>query len=233
MSIPFLLLRISDCIQFYVGQGSWRKEATWTWNDVGSQPSGAGPAEYSRARYSGIDPLFQPPDPARVTGAAVTFEPGARTAWHAHPLGKTSIVTAGCGRAQRVGGPIEEIRARRHCVVLARGEALARRFADHGHDTHHRAQEKLDGKNVEWMEQVTDEQVPGLTCASSGERLRDLDCECFDLESVHERLAAAVATRNGAANHSGTDGRCTRQRDGDCRVERRRARIDARGDAHP
>ncbi len=76
---------------------------------VGSQPSGKGPAEY----FSGvvrIDPLFEAPEPARVRGASVTFEPGARTAWHTHPLGQTLIVTAGCGRAQRWGGPIEEIR---------------------------------------------------------------------------------------------------------------------------
>ena len=76
----------------------------------GSQPSGKGPAEY----FTGIvrvDPLFNPPTPARAFGASVTFEPGARTAWHTHPLGQTLIVMAGCGRAQRWGGPIEEIRA--------------------------------------------------------------------------------------------------------------------------
>ena len=75
----------------------------------GSQPSGKGPAEW----FSGtvrIDPLFQAPDPALVQGASVTFEPGARTAWHTHPLGQTLIVTAGCGWAQREGGPVEEIR---------------------------------------------------------------------------------------------------------------------------
>ena len=75
----------------------------------GSQPSGKGPAEY----FTGIvriDPLFQVKDPARAAGNSVTFEPGARTAWHTHPLGQTLIVTAGCGRAQSWGGPIEEIR---------------------------------------------------------------------------------------------------------------------------
>ena len=74
----------------------------------GSQPSGKGPAEW----FTGITdrPLFQAPDPARVAGASVTFEPGARTAWHTHPLGQTLIVIAGAGRAQRWGGPIEEIR---------------------------------------------------------------------------------------------------------------------------
>jgi quercetin dioxygenase-like cupin family protein len=76
---------------------------------VGSQPSGKGPAEWFTGTVR-IDPLFQPEAPARAAGASVTFEPGARTAWHTHPLGQTLIVTAGCGRAQRWGGPIEEIR---------------------------------------------------------------------------------------------------------------------------
>ena len=75
----------------------------------GSQPSGKGPAEYFTGTVR-IDPLFTAPDPARGRGASVTFEPGARTAWHTHPLGQTLIVTAGCGRVQREGGPVEEIR---------------------------------------------------------------------------------------------------------------------------
>ncbi len=76
---------------------------------IGSQPSGKGPADYFTGTVR-IDPLFNPPAPARVLGASVTFEPGARTAWHTHPLGQTLIMTAGCGRAQRWGEPIEEIR---------------------------------------------------------------------------------------------------------------------------
>src|ERR1700674_1199147 len=75
---------------------------------VGSQPSGKGPTDWFTGTVR-IDPLFQAPDPALVSGASVTFEPGARTAWHTHPLGETLIVTAGCGGAQREGGPIEEI----------------------------------------------------------------------------------------------------------------------------
>ncbi|HUL02793.1 MAG TPA: cupin domain-containing protein [Gemmatimonadales bacterium] len=75
----------------------------------GSQASGTGPDEYFTGAVR-VDPLFQAPDPARVVGASVTFEPGARTAWHTHPLGQTLIVTAGCGRAQRWGGPIERLR---------------------------------------------------------------------------------------------------------------------------
>jgi quercetin dioxygenase-like cupin family protein len=80
----------------------------------GSEPSGKGPADYFTGTVR-IDPLFKPPDPARAFGASVTFEPGARTAWHTHPLGQTLIVTFGCGRAQRWGGPIEEIRPGMWC----------------------------------------------------------------------------------------------------------------------
>lgn len=76
---------------------------------VGSQASGKGPSEWFTGNVR-IDPLFQAPDPARVQGASVTFESGARTAWHTHPLGQTLIVTGGCGWVQREGGPIEEIR---------------------------------------------------------------------------------------------------------------------------
>ena len=76
---------------------------------IGSQPSTKGPPEWFTGTVR-IDALFQAPDPARVAGASVTFEPGARTAWHTHPLGQTLIVTAGAGRAQAWGGPIEEIR---------------------------------------------------------------------------------------------------------------------------
>lgn len=75
----------------------------------GTQPSGKGPADWFTGTVR-IDPLFQAPDPARVAGASITFEPGARTAWHTHPPGQTLIVTVGCGRVQREGGPIEEIR---------------------------------------------------------------------------------------------------------------------------
>ena len=123
---------------------------------IGSQPSGAGPAEYFTGTVR-IDPLFQPPDPARVTAAAVTFEPGARTAWHTHPLGQTLIVTAGCGRAQRAGGPIEEIRPG-DIVWFSPGEKHWHGASPTTAMTHIAVQEKLDGKNVEWMEKVTDEQ---------------------------------------------------------------------------
>jgi quercetin dioxygenase-like cupin family protein len=104
-----------------------------------------------------IDPLFQAPDPAFVQGASVTFEPGARTAWHMHPLGQTLIVTAGCGWVQREGGPIEEVRP---------GDVIWFSPAEkHWHGatpttgmTHIAIQEKKDGKVVDWMEHVTAEQ---------------------------------------------------------------------------
>ena len=99
----------------------------------GSQPSGKGPAEYFTGTVR-VDPLFTAPDPARVVGASVTFEPGARTAWHTHPLGQTLVVISGCGRAQQWGGPIEEIRPRGCALVCPGRKALARRGSNHGDD---------------------------------------------------------------------------------------------------
>jgi quercetin dioxygenase-like cupin family protein len=104
-----------------------------------------------------IDSPFQRPAPARVGGATVTFEPGARTAWHTHPLGQTLIVTAGCGRVQRDGGPIEEIRAG-DIVWFEPGERHWHGASPTTAMTHVAIAEMLDGKVVEWMEQVTDEQ---------------------------------------------------------------------------
>ena len=109
-----------------------------------------------------IDPLFDAPDPARVVGASVTFEPGARTAWHTHPLGQTLIVTAGCGRVQREGGPVEEIRPG-DVIWIPPGEKHWHGAAPTTAMTHIAIQEKLDGKTVDWMEPVSDEQVRSLT----------------------------------------------------------------------
>jgi quercetin dioxygenase-like cupin family protein len=122
----------------------------------GSQPSSKGPAEYFTGTVR-IDPLFQANAPARALGASVTFEPGARTAWHSHPLGQTLIVTAGCGLAQRWGGPIEEILPG-DVIWFPPGEkhwhgATATRAM-----THIAIVEQLDGKAVDWMEKVSDEQ---------------------------------------------------------------------------
>ncbi len=122
----------------------------------GSQPSANGPAAWFTGSVR-IDPLFEAPDPARVRGASVTFEPGARMAWHTHPLGQTLIVTAGCGWTQREGGPIEEIRPG-DVVSFAPGEKHWHGASPTTAMTHIAIQEALDGKVVEWMEQVSDEQ---------------------------------------------------------------------------
>jgi quercetin dioxygenase-like cupin family protein len=122
----------------------------------GSRPSAKGPADY----FSGtvrIDPLFQATEPARANGASVTFEPGARTAWHPHPLGQTLIVTAGCGWAQREGGPVEEIRPG-DVLWFSPGEKHWHGATPTTAMTHIAIQESLDGKAVAWMEKVSDQQ---------------------------------------------------------------------------
>jgi quercetin dioxygenase-like cupin family protein len=123
---------------------------------IGSQPSQKGPADWFTGAVR-IDRLIDAPDPARVAGASVTFEPGARTAWHTHPLGQTLIVTAGCGWAQRWGGSVEEIRPG-DVVRFAPGEKHWHGATAATGMTHIAVQEKLNGKVVEWMEKVSDEQ---------------------------------------------------------------------------
>src|SRR5262245_51609740 len=125
----------------------------------GSQPSTAGSADYFTGTVR-VDPLFQAPDPARVVGASVTFEPGARTAWHTHPLGQTLVVTAGSGRAQRWDGPIEELHPG-DVIWFAPGEKHWHGASRTTAMTHIAIQERLDGKTVEWLEKVTDEQYRG------------------------------------------------------------------------
>jgi quercetin dioxygenase-like cupin family protein len=122
----------------------------------GSQPSGKGPAEYFTGTVR-IDPLFEAADPGRVVGASVTFEPGARTAWHTHPLGQTLIVTAGSGRAQRWGGPIDEIRPG-DVISFAPGEKHWHGATATTAMTHIAIQERLEGRTVDWMEKVGDDQ---------------------------------------------------------------------------
>ena len=122
----------------------------------GSRPSGKGPTEYFTGTVR-IDPLFQAPGPARVVGASVTFEPGARTAWHSHPLGQNLIVTAGCGLVQSWGGPIKEIRPG-DVISCPPGEKHWHGATPTTAVTHIAIQEQLDGKAVEWMEKVSDEQ---------------------------------------------------------------------------
>jgi quercetin dioxygenase-like cupin family protein len=122
----------------------------------GSQASSKGPADWFTGTVR-VDPLFQGKDPARTSGASVTFEPGARTVWHSHPLGQTLIVTSGSGRVQRWGGPIEEIRPG-DVVSIAPGEKHWHGAAPTTAMTHIAIQEQLDGKVVDWMEKVSDEQ---------------------------------------------------------------------------
>ena len=122
----------------------------------GSRPSGKGSSEDFTGSVR-LEPLFEAPDPARAVGVRVTFEPGARTAWHTHPLGQTLIVTEGSGRAQRWGGPIEEIRPG-DVIWFAPGEKHWHGAAPTTAMTHIVIQERLDGKTVEWMEKVSDEQ---------------------------------------------------------------------------
>lgn len=125
----------------------------------GSQPSSRGPAEYFTGTVR-VDPLFHAPAPARASGAYVTFEPCARSNWHTHPLGQTLIVTSGCGLVQSWGGPIRVIRpgdviscppGEKHWHGAVPGTAM----------THIAIQEELNGKVVDWMEKVTDEQYNG------------------------------------------------------------------------
>jgi quercetin dioxygenase-like cupin family protein len=125
----------------------------------GSRPSAKGPAEYFTGNVR-VDPLFETPDPARASGASVTFDPGARSAWHTHPLGQTLIVTSGCGWVQSEAGPKVEIRPgdviwcppnEKHWHGATTTTAM----------THIAIQEQLNGKVVEWLEKVTDEQYEG------------------------------------------------------------------------
>lgn len=123
---------------------------------AGSQPSAKGSPDYFTGAVR-VDPLIHPQAPARAAAALVTFEPGARTAWHTHPLGQTLIVTSGCGRAQRWGGPIEEIRPG-DILWFPPGEKHWHGASPTTAMSHIAIQEQLDGKAVDWLEQVTDSQ---------------------------------------------------------------------------
>jgi quercetin dioxygenase-like cupin family protein len=123
---------------------------------IGTQASSKGPSDWFTGTVR-IDPLFQAPAPARVQGVSVTFEPGARTAWHMHPLGQTLIVTAGCGWVQRDGEPIEEVRPG-DVIWFPPGEKHWHGATPTTAMTHIAIQEQLDGKAVDWMEKVSEEQ---------------------------------------------------------------------------
>lgn len=126
---------------------------------VGSQPSTKGPADWFTGSVR-IDPQFQPSDGARAAGNLVSFEPGARTAWHTHPLGQTILITVGLGLVQRWGGPIEEVRPG-DVVWFEPGEKHWHGASPHLAMSHLAIQEALDGKAVDWLEQVSDAQYQG------------------------------------------------------------------------
>jgi quercetin dioxygenase-like cupin family protein len=130
---------------------------------IGSKPSTKGSVEYFTGTVR-IDPLFQANDPARAVGASVTFEPGSRTAWHTHPLGQTLIVTTGCGLVQRWDRPVEEIHPG-DVVWFPPGEKHWHGATSSTAMTHIAIQEQLDGKTVDWMEKVSDEQYHGRSSA--------------------------------------------------------------------
>ena len=123
---------------------------------IGSEPSRQGPAEYFTGTVR-IDPLFQAPEPARTSAGSVTFEPGARTAWHTHPFGQTLIVVSGFGWVQREGGPIEEVRPG-DVVWFPPGLKHWHGASPTTAMTHIAIQESQNGKNVDWLEKVSDEQ---------------------------------------------------------------------------
>jgi quercetin dioxygenase-like cupin family protein len=133
-----------------------RKECDMDVKRAGSQPSRNGPAEWFTGTVR-IDPLFGVEAPSRAQGISVTFEPGARTLWHSHPLGQNLVVTAGCGWAQQWGGPIEDIRPG-DVVHILPGEKHWHGAAPTTAMTHIAVYEDLDGTSAEWMEPVSDEQ---------------------------------------------------------------------------
>lgn len=123
---------------------------------AGSTPSNQGPEDWFTGAVR-IDPVFQAEDPGRVAGASVTFEPGARTAWHTHPLGQTLLITSGLGRIQREGGPIKEVRPG-DVVWFPAGEKHWHGASPETAMTHLAVQEQQDDSAVDWLEHVSDEQ---------------------------------------------------------------------------
>jgi len=148
----------------------------------GSRPSGKGPEDWFTGSVR-VDPLFAAPDPARAVGASVTFEPGARTAWHTHPLGQTLIVVSGLGWAQHEGGPVEEIRPG-DVVWFPPGERHWHGAAATTGMTHIAIQENLDGKVVDWLEQVSDEEYQVGTQRESARLSAEFGGTMPDLESI-------------------------------------------------
>ena len=154
ISLPLLALALAQASQRTVASSDVAKTIEIMRN--GSRPSQKRPAEY----FTGAvrrDPLFQAQDPSRTSGSSVTFEPGARSAWHTHPLGQTLIVTAGTGWVQQESGAKHEIKPGDVIWTPPGVKHWHGATATNGM-THIAIQESLDGKNVEWMEHVSDEQ---------------------------------------------------------------------------
>jgi len=161
----------------------------------GSQPSSKAPAEHFTGSVR-IDPLFQANEPSRTSGAQVTFEPGARTAWHTHPLGQILIVTAGSGRVQAWGGPIEEIRPG-DVVRIPPGKKHWHGAAPETAMTHIAIQENLGGKTVDWLEKVSDAQYgnppPGSASAASAPSVRGTNAEPSRAQRLFGDIAPKLA----------------------------------------
>jgi len=187
----------------------------------GSQPSGKGPAEWFTGAVR-IDPLFKAPDPARVSGASVTFEPGARTAWHTHPLGQTLIVISGTGRVQRSGGPYRRHWAGRRRVVCTRREALARRLAHDGNDPHsHCGGAQWQGRRLDGARQRRT-----IQC------LLDLDAKLTGMCQERSTDQCPLSPRKWASQRAiGTSAKCQRQIQ--CIAAKRLSlKLDRVGDRH-
>ena len=163
MSLSLLASACASANQARVGSGSYtpsvassKQSQTMTITRSGSQSTRQGPAEYFTGTVR-IDPLFQANDPSRTSGGSVTFEPGARSAWHTHPLGQTLIVTAGTGWVQQEGGEKQEIKPG-DVIWTPPGVKHWHGATATSSMTHIAVQESLDGKNVDWMEKVSEEQ---------------------------------------------------------------------------
>jgi quercetin dioxygenase-like cupin family protein len=162
ISLCGILRLISDNGTVYIRINIFSLELIMDIKRIGTEASVKGPPDWFTGNVR-IDPLFGP-DPERVGGAHVTFEPGARTAWHTHPLGQTLIVTGGCGWVQREGGPIEEIRPG-DVVWFPSGEKHWHGATAATGMSHIAVQEKLNGSVVDWLEHVSDAQYRGGNAA--------------------------------------------------------------------
>jgi quercetin dioxygenase-like cupin family protein len=156
---PFIVQNTSESMQDPLQGNATNQTSKVEIRRSGSQPSTIGPAEYFTGSVR-IDPLFEAKDPARVVAATVTFEPGAHTAWHSHPLGQILIVTAGCGLIQVGDGPVEEI-CSGDVIWTPAGERHWHGATPTTAMTHIAIQEELNGTTANWMEKVSDEQYPG------------------------------------------------------------------------